>query len=88
MLEKRWGLLIHLEKFISEVHNVYIPSASKPISYIECPIQHEENCTPHVRLKDISKVNNVYCSKSDGKIVPPQAYMMLLTTDTGKRYIY
>ena len=25
-----------------------------------------------------------YCSKSDCELVPPQSYMMLLTTDTGE----
>lgn len=87
MLKQRWGLLAHLKKLIIKVHNAYIPSARCPIEYIDCPLQHEESCTPHVRLKDINKFKSVYCFKS-GKIVPPQAYMMLLTTDTGKKYIY
>ena len=40
---------------------------------------------PHVRLEDISKSERVYCSKNEGKIVPPEAYMMLLqATDNGK----
>ena len=84
MLEHRQGLLAHLKESIIEVHEVYIPSARHPIGYIECPLQHEECCGPHVRLEAISKTGKVYCPKSDGKVVPPQAYTMLLTTSTGE----
>ena len=84
MLEQHQDLLAHLKESINEVHTVYIPSARSPIAYIECPLQHEENCSPHVRLDEISEIGKVYCPKSDGKLVPPQAYMMLLTTDTGE----
>ena len=87
MLEERQDLLAHFKECLNEVHTVYIPSARYPIGYIECPLQHEENCGPHVPLKDISETGKVYCSKSDGRIVPPQAYMMLLTTDTGECHI-
>ena len=84
MLKQRQDLLAHLKKSIDEVHTVYIPSARYPIGYIECPLSHKKGCMPHVRLQDISETGKVYCSKSDGRIVPPQAYMMLLTTDTGE----
>ena len=84
MLEQRQALLAYLEKSITEVHKVYIPSVRYPIGYIECPLQHEEYCGPHVRLKDISETGKVYCSKIDCKVVPPHAYMMLLTTNTGE----
>ena len=84
MLEQRKDLLAHLKNSINEVHNTYIPSAAYPIGYIECPLQHEENCSPHVRLEDISETENVYCSKSDGQVVPFEAYMMLLKADNGK----
>ena len=82
MLEQRQDLLAHIKKSINELHTVYIPSAKRPIAYIDCPLQHEENCRPHVRLDEISETKEVYCPKSNGKIVPPQAYMMLLTIDT------
>ena len=84
MLEQRQSLVAHLKKSINEVHSTYIPSARYPIAYIKCPLQHEKYCTPHVRLEDISVTDKVHCSKNIGKIVPPQAYMMLLTTDTGE----
>ena len=84
MLEQRQGLLAHLKELVNEVHKVYIPSARYPIGYIECPLSHKEGCMPHVRLEDISETGKVYCSKNAGKIVPPEAYMMILTTDTGE----
>ena len=84
MLQQRQGLLAHLKKSINEVHSIYIPSAKYPIGYIECPLSHKEGCMPHIRLEDISETEDVYCPKADGEIVPPQAYMLLLTTDTGE----
>ena len=84
MLRQRQDLLAHLKASISEVHNTFIPSAKHPIGYIECPLSHEESCMPHVRLEDISETEKVYCPKSYGKIVPPEAYMMLLTIHTGE----
>ena len=59
----------------------YIPSARYPVAYSECPLSHEEDSMPHVRLEDISETEDVYCFRSGGKIIPPQVYMMLLTTD-------
>ena len=83
MLEQRKNLLFYLKESINKVHSTYIPSATHPIGYIECPLQHEENCSPHVRLADISETEKVHCSKRNGEVVPPEAYMMLLKADNG-----
>ena len=84
MLEQRRSLVAHLKLCINQSHRAYIPSAKYPVSYVECPLAHKGNNLPHIRLQDISQTKTIYCSRSDGKIVPPQAYMMLLTADTGK----
>ena len=84
MLGQRQELLVHLKEAIHEVHHTYIPSAKDPIGYVECPLQHEEGCLPHVRLDDISEVNDILCSRSPGRIVPRKSYMLLLTTSKGK----
>ena len=84
MLEERQGLLSHLKQCINQIHRAYIPSAQYPISYIECPLSHEEGCMPHIQLADISQSKIIRCHKNDYKIVPQQAYMMLLTADTGE----
>ncbi|XP_065912071.1 uncharacterized protein [Dysidea avara] len=80
MLGQRQELLAHLKEAIHEVHHTYIPSAKDPIGYVECPLQHEEGCLPHVRLDDISEVNDILCLKNPGQIVPRKSYMLLLTT--------
>jgi len=84
MLDQRRGLLAHLKQAINEVHNTYIPSAKHPIGYVECPLQHEEGCLPHVRLDEIDEVNDILCSRNAGQIVPRKSYMLLLTTSQGK----
>jgi len=48
MLGQHKELLEHLKEVIDEVHKAYIRSASYPIVYVECPLQHEEGCLPHV----------------------------------------
>ncbi|XP_065907695.1 uncharacterized protein [Dysidea avara] len=50
-----------------------------PIGYVECPLEHTENCFPHVRLDDIYEVEDVPCSKNENQIVPRKAYMALKT---------
>jgi len=81
MLDQRQGLLAHLKQAILEVHDAYIPSAQYPIG---CPLQHEEGCLPHVRLDDLSEVNDILCLKNAGQIVPRKSYILLLTTSKGK----
>jgi len=83
MLDQRQGLLAHLKEAINEVHHTYIPSAKYPIGYVECPLQHEEGCLPHVRLDGISEVNDILCSKNAGQIVSRKSYMSLLSLSKG-----
>ena len=85
MLCQRQELLAHLKESLHEVHQTYIPSAQYPIGYVECPLEHEECCLPHVRLDAINEVNNIPCPKNEGQIVPRKAYMLLLTTLKGNR---
>ena len=79
MLTQRKKLLTHLKESLHEVHCTYIPSAKFPIGYVECPLEHTENCFPHVRLDDIYEVEDVPCSKNENQIVPRKAYMALKT---------
>ena len=88
MLGQRQELLTHLKESIHEVHQTYIPSAQYPIAYVECPLEHEEGCLPHVRLDDINEVNDIPCPKNEGQIVPRKAYMLLLTTSKGTEFVY
>ena len=83
MLGQRQELLAQLKESLHEVHQTYIPSAKYPIGYVECPLEHEEGCLPHVRLDDINEVNDIECSKNEGQFVPRKAYMLLLTTVKG-----
>ncbi|XP_065916801.1 uncharacterized protein [Dysidea avara] len=79
MLGQRRALLEHLNQSLHDVHQAYIPSAKYPIVYVDCPLEHEKGCLPHVRLDDINEVDDVPCSRNEGQIVPRKAYMPLLT---------
>ena len=84
MLDQRQGLLAHLKEAIDEVHLTYIPSAKHPIGYVECPLEHEEECLPHIRLDDVNEANDILCLKSASQIVPRKSYMPLLAVSKGK----
>ena len=62
MLSQRQGLLTHLKESISKVHHTYMPSAKAPIEYVECPLVHESNYLPHIRLDGINVTDDVFCS--------------------------
>ena len=51
--QKRSTLLELIETFISSVHHRHIPKAEKPIAYLECPLDHDKECDPHLRLDKI-----------------------------------
>jgi len=83
MLGQRQELLSCLKASLHEICQICIPSARQPIEYLECPLEHDDNFMPHIRLGGINASDDVFCSKSDCKIIPKKAYLMLLTTNEG-----
>ena len=79
MLQHRQQLLIHLQKCVGEVHHSHIPCAREPIIYLECPLQHDESCLPHIRLDRINKSQDLVCPKSNHQIIPFETYALLFT---------
>lgn len=64
-----------------------ISKAQKPIAYMECPLQHNEEFGPHLRLDKVKP--NMYCKMVHPKelaIVPKEAYNLLLPTDQLSEY--
>jgi len=85
MLMQRCELLTYLKELVLAIHHKYIPSTRQPIEYLECPLDHPENCLPHIRLESINASNDVICSKGDQcRTVPKRAYMLLLTTESNE----
>ena len=78
--QQRWGLLQEqLPSFILDAHNRCISKAQPPIAYMECPIQHDENCAPHIRLDTIAIDTNIWCTKVNPKeLIPKDACNLLL----------
>ena len=78
--EQRWKLLHSLEEMVYSVHEQCISTAKKPIAYIECTLQHDEDCGLHVRLHSIRQ--NMYCNSVHPKqLVPKEDYNLLLPMD-------
>ena len=73
--QQRWDLLKLIEGFINSVHSRCIPKAAKPIAYVECPLHHDKECTPHIRLDTVKP--NMLCTKLN-EYVSLDAYKLLL----------
>ena len=86
-LQRRDLLQEHLPSFILDAHNRCIFKADQPIAYMECPMQHDENCAPHVRLDTLAIDTDVWCTRMNPKkLVSKDAYNLLLQPqgNTGK----
>ena len=81
--QQRWDLLQqHLKSFVFDAHNRCIPKAQQPITYVECPLEHDKSCVPHIRLDALTPDNDVYCAKENPKrLVSRSAYNLLLNPD-------
>ena len=80
MLLQRQQLQDHLEECIYEAHQSHIPCARPPIGYLECPLHvHEKICPPpHIRLDQLTPLDDVTCPKTmDCQVVPQEAYALL-----------
>lgn len=77
LIEERLKLLDELEKIINFVHQRCISKAQKPVAYVECPLQHDEEFGPHLPLDTIKPI--MYCNKVYPKQpVPSESYNLLL----------
>jgi len=66
----------HLQECIKEAHQSYIPCGEKPISYLECPLNHQDSQIPHLRLDEVDADTKLICPKS-GEVVLKDNYDML-----------
>ena len=66
----------HLQDCIKAVHHSLIPCAAEPIGYLECPLHHDGNQEPHLRLDKIDPAQPVRCPKN-GKKIHPSTYGLL-----------
>lgn len=78
--QERWDLLQQqLQSFVFFAHNRCIPRAQQPITYVECPLEHDKSCVPHIRLDALTPDNDVWCTKENPKrLVSRSAYNLLL----------
>ena len=80
LYEQRCKLLQVLDKMVHSVHKRCISKAKKPIAYMECPLQHDDECGLHLLLHKIKP--NMYCNKVYPKqLVPKETYNLLLPTE-------
>ena len=76
--QQRQNLLQLIEGFINSVHSYYIPKAAKPIAYVECPLHHDKDCAPHIRLDAMKP--NMMCKKVN-EYISVDAYKLLIILD-------
>ena len=82
LLQQRQQLKSHLEKCIKMAHQSYISRARPPVGYLECPLHDPvENCSPHIRLDQLTLSGDITCPKSiNCQVVPQDAYALLFVT--------
>ena len=91
MLLQRQQLRHHLEQCIQEAYLSHMSCARLPVGYLECPLHTpEEECSPHIRLDQISISDDIICTKSDDcQVVPREAYALLFVSSlTGGEFNY
>ena len=73
--QQRNDLLELIKSFINSVHSRFIPKAAKPIAFLECPLDHDKECGPHLFLDKI-KIGTV-CPLVN-EYISEDAYKLLL----------
>jgi len=77
LLQQRRELLAYLESSIIDIYKSCMPSAEPPVTYLECPLHHEEeNCPLHIRL-NINNNRPPVCNISHIARVPKEHYLLL-----------
>ena len=72
---QRKYLLKLMQDLIDTAHCHCIPKASKPAAYVECPLHHDEDYDPHIRLDAIKP--KTLCTKVN-KYISEDTYKLLL----------
>ena len=77
LLQQRKNLLRYLESSIAEISKSCMPSAELPVTCLECPLSHEDDCIPHIRL-DINNKDTLVCLESlIVTHIPVESYALL-----------
>ena len=76
-------LYMSIEIIVNDVHKHCLHQAKEPIAYVDCPLHHDKDCTPHIRLVDIEE--KTLCKKLN-QFICRGTYKLLLepTNQTGK----
>ena len=76
LLQQRRQLLAYLESSVAEISRCCMPSATPPVTCLECPL-HSGDCIPHVRL-NINKKDDLMCYEASlATPVPEVSYILL-----------
>ena len=80
LLAERIALLEHLQTALNSICNSHMPMVGKPVTYLACPLDHEESAfQPHLLLDRIDGESPVMCRYKRKKAtrVPPECYIQL-----------
>ena len=75
-------LLDYIQEALNEICDFCLPSTQKPVSYLECPFDHEENIEhPHLLFSEISSTSSRVICKITNNPVPKEYYTPLLKSE-------
>lgn len=73
-------LLSFIKDALDEICNFCLPSAQKPVGYLECPFNHKDGEVPHLLLNEISMESITFCKVMD-TLVPEEYYAPLFRSN-------
>ena len=77
LLQQRRELLQYLQSSIAEISRSCMPSAEPPVTHLECPLNHEDDCVPHIPL-DIDNKEILICHETlIVTHIPTESYILL-----------
>ena len=88
LLAERKALLEHLQVALNSICNSHMPMVGKPVTYLACPLDHEEGASqPHLLFDRIDGESPVMCRYKRKKAtrVPPECYIKLFKPWTPKQ---
>ena len=79
-------LLDFIQETLIELCEFCLPSAQKPICYLECPCNHGNNKELHLLLNEISSECDIICRIANNPV--PKAYYTWLLRSNCKLCMY
>jgi len=67
LLQQRRALVNYLRESLTTISHSHMPSAKKPVVFLDCPLAHPQDCPPHLTL-DIDNQALLICQCNESRV--------------------